>query len=152
MVMTRKQLLQIVDQDKVKTAIDDAERQTSGEIRVSVAPLFWGSVEKAADKAFVRLGMTNTKDRNGVLFFVVPSRRRFVVLGDRGIHERVGQDFWNSVAAAVSEKFREGDFTGGLVGGIQKVGEQLATHFPYDAHTDKNELSNTVDFGDDAKE
>jgi len=146
MVMTRKQLLQIVDQDKVKTAIDDAERQTSGEIRVSVAPLFWGSVEKAADKAFVRLGMTNTKDRNGVLFFVVPSRRRFVVLGDRGIHERVGQDFWNSVAAAVSEKFREGDFTGGLVGGIQKVAEQLATHFPYDASADKNELPNSVDF------
>jgi uncharacterized membrane protein len=152
MVMTRKKLLQIVDQDKVKTAIEHAERKTSGEIRVSVAPLFWGNVEKAADKAFVRMGMTNTKDRNGVLFFVVPARRRFVVLGDRGIHERVGQDFWNSVAAAVSEKFREGDFTGGLVGGIQKVGEQLATHFPYDAHADKNELSNTVDFGDDVKE
>ena len=152
MVMTRKKLLQIVDQDKVKSAIELAERQTSGEIRVSVAPLFWGNVEKAADKAFVRMGMTNTKERNGVLFFVVPARRKFVVLGDRGIHERVGQNFWNSVAAAVSEKFREGDFTGGLVGGIQKVGEQLATHFPYDASADKNELSNTVDFGDDVKE
>jgi uncharacterized membrane protein len=148
MVMTRKKLLQIVDQDKVKAAIENAERQTSGEICVSVAPLFWGSVEKAADKAFVRLGMTNTKDRNGVLFFVVPARRKFVVLGDRGIHERVGQEFWNSVAAAVSEKFRDGDFTGGLLGGIQKVGEQLATHFPYNASADKNELSNNVDFGE----
>jgi uncharacterized membrane protein len=82
-----------------------------------------------------------------VLFFVVPSRRKFVVLGDCGIHERVGQEFWNGIAAAVSEKFREGDFTGGLVQGIEKVAEQLAAHFPYDPATDNNELPDDVDFG-----
>jgi len=146
--MTRGKLLQIIDRNQVQNAIESAERRTSGEICVSVAPLFWGSIEKAADKAFVRLGMTATKDRNGVLFFVVPARRKFVVLGDRAIHERVGQEFWDGVAAAVSEKFREGDFTGGLVKGIEKVGEQLAAHFPYDRATDKNELSNEVDFGE----
>lgn len=147
MVMTRRKLLQIIDQEKLKTAIASAEHRTSGEICVSVAPLFWGNVEKAADKAFVRMGMTRTRERNGVLFFVVPGRRKFVVLGDRGIHERVGQQFWDSVAAAVSEKFRDGDFTGGLVRGIEKVGEQLATHFPFDPTTDKNELPDDVDFG-----
>lgn len=146
--MTRKKLLQIIDREKIRRAIEGAEHRTSGEICVSVAPLFWGSIEKAADKAFTRMGMTNTKNRNGVLFFVVPARRKFVVLGDQGIHERVGQDFWHNVAAAVSEKFREGDFTGGLVSGIETVGEQLAAHFPYDALTDKNELPDDVDFGD----
>src|SRR5262252_723341 len=109
MVMTRKRLLQIVDRDKIKGAIEAAERRTSGEICVSVAPLFWGNIEKAADKAFVRLGMTRTEHRNGVLFFVVPARRKFVVLGDRGIHERVGQEFWDNVVSVVSQKFREGD-------------------------------------------
>src|SRR5215475_4769704 len=138
MVMTRKKLLQIIYRDRIRHAIEAAEHRTSGEICVSVAPLFWGSVEKAADKAFVRMGMSHTKDRNGVLFFVVPARRKFVVLGDRGIHERVGQEFWHAVVAAVSEKFRDGDFTGGLVKGIEKVAEQLATHFPYDESTDKN--------------
>lgn len=147
MVMTRKKLLQVVDRDKIKQAIQSAEHRTSGEICVSIAPFFWGSIEKAADKAFVRMGITQTKDRNGVLFFVVPSRRRFVVLGDRGIHERVGQEFWDRVAAAVSEKFRDGDFTGGLVRGVEKVGEQLAAHFPYDPMTDKDELRDDVDFG-----
>jgi len=145
--MTRKQLLQVVDREKIKTAIEAAEHRTSGEICVSVSRLFWGNIETAADKAFVRLGMTRTKERNGVLFFVVPSRRKFVVLGDRGIHERVGQEFWESVAAIISGKFREGDFTGGLLNGIEKVGEELATHFPYDPTTDKNELSDDVDFG-----
>ena len=145
--MTRKKLFEIIDRDKIKEAIETAERRTSGEVCVSVAPYFWGSIEKAADKAFARMGIARTKDRNGVLIFVVPSRRKFVVLGDRGIHERVGQEFWNRVAEAVSAKFRSGDFTGGLVRGIEEVGEQLAAHFPYDRETDKDELADDVDFG-----
>jgi uncharacterized membrane protein len=147
MVMTRKKLLQVIDREKIKKAIQAAEHRTSGEICVSVAPFFWGNIHKAADKAFVRMGVAKTKDRNGVLFFVVPSRRRFVVLGDAGIHERVGQEFWHRVVAVVAERFREGDFTGGLVRGIEEVGEQLASHFPYDAATDENELPDDVDFG-----
>jgi uncharacterized membrane protein len=148
MVMTRRKLLRIIDQRRIHDAIESAERRTSGEICVSVAPLFWGKIEKAADKAFVRLGMTRTKDRNGVLFFVVPARRKFVVLGDRGIHERVGQEFWDTVVAAVAEEFKAGDFTTGLVKGIEQVGDQLAVHFPFERVTDKNELSNEVDFGE----
>jgi uncharacterized membrane protein len=147
MVMTRKKLLQVIDREKIKKAIQAAEHRTSGEICVSVAPFFWGNIHKAADKAFVRMGVARTKHRNGVLFFVVPSRRRFVVLGDAGIHERVGQEFWHRVVAVVSERFRTGDFTGGLVRGIEEVGEQLAAHFPYDAATDENELPDDVDFG-----
>lgn len=146
MVMTHRKLLRIIDSDLIKQAIQRAERRTSGEITVSVSRLFWGSVENAAEKAFVRLGMTQTRDRNGVLFFVVPSRRKFVVLGDQGIHAKVGQEFWRQVAARVSERFREGDFTGGLVKGIEEVGEQLAAHFPYDAASDVDELANDVNF------
>jgi len=144
--MTRKQLFRIVDREKVKEAIQKAELRTSGEICVSVASFFWGSVEKAADKAFARLGVARTKERNGVLFFIVPSRRKFVVLGDRGIHEHVGQEFWNRISEVVSVKFRDGDFTGGLIKGIEEIGDQLAAHFPYDPATDKDELSDDVDF------
>ena len=92
-----------IDKERIKQAIQKAERRTSGEIRVSVSPLFWGDVRKAAEKAFDRLGMTATKDRNAVLFFVVPARRKFVVLGDSGIHEKVGQEFWHHIVRTVSE-------------------------------------------------
>jgi uncharacterized membrane protein len=139
--------MQCVDARRVETAIRNAERQTSGEVRVSVSRLFWGDVEKAARRAFERMGMTQTRQRNAVLFFVVPSRRKFAVLGDTGIHEKVGQEFWARIVSAVSERFRSGDFTGGLVKGIELVGEQLASHFPYDEATDKNELPDSVDFG-----
>jgi uncharacterized membrane protein len=147
MVMSHRKLIRSIDRDKIKEAIQKAEHRTSGEIRVSVAPFFWGNVHKAAEKAFERLGMTRTKDRNGILFFVVPGRRKFVVLGDRGIHERVGQQFWHRIVDLVTERFRTGDFTGGLIRGIEEVGEQLAMHFPYDAATDVDELPDDVDFG-----
>jgi uncharacterized membrane protein len=144
--MTRHQLLKSIDGDRIKAAIEQAEQQTSGEIVVSVAPFFWGNVEKAARRAFSRLGVTRTQARNGVLFFIVPSRRLFIVLGDQGIHEKVGQQFWDDVAAHLSEEFHEGHFTEGLVRGIAEVGNQLAAHFPYDRSTDINELSDNVDF------
>jgi uncharacterized membrane protein len=119
-----------IDKHRIKQAIQKAEIRTSGQICVTLSPPFWGDVWKAAHRAFERLGMTATKDRNGVLFFVVPARHRFVVLGDCGIHEKVGQEFWHHIARALSERFRHGDLTGGIVAGIEVVGEGLARHFP----------------------
>ena len=148
MVMTLRQMMQAIDDGRVKEAIRRCELKTSGEICVSVAPLFWGNVEKAARKAFRRMGMANTRLRNGVLIFVVPARRQFAVLGDTGIHEKVGQSFWDAVARHLTEHFRENDYTGGLVQCIEEIGERLAVHFPYEADSDNNELPNQVDFGD----
>lgn len=147
-VSSRRKLMRTIDVERIKAAIAAAERAACGEIRVSVARFFWGSVRRAAERAFVRLGMTRTKDRNGVLFFIVPSRKKFVVLGDEGIHAKVGQEFWEGVARLMSERFREGEFTEGLVAAIEEAGRQLAAHFPYDASVDVNELSDDVDFGD----
>ncbi len=148
MLFAQRRLHRIIDRERIKKAIQDAELLTSGEIRVSVAPFFWGNLRAAAERAFTRLGMTATRDRNGILLFIVPSRRRFVVLGDEGIHAKVGPEFWKDVAEAMSERFRKGDFTGGLLHGIETVGRELATHFPYDPATDKNELPDDVDFGE----
>ena len=94
--------------------------------------------------------MARTVERNGVLIFVVPSRRRFVILGDEGIHAKAGQEFWDRTAAAISERFKSEDFTGGLVHGIQEAGKQLATHFPPRASA-TNELPDDVDLGEDRR-
>jgi uncharacterized membrane protein len=147
MFFAQRRLQKQIDGARIRRAIDEAERRTSGEIRVSVAPFFWGSVEKAARRAFDRLGMRATRDRNGILFFVVPGRHRITVLGDEGIHAKVGPDFWKAVVGAVAGHFRRGEFTEGLVNGIETVGRELAIHFPYDHATDVDELSNEVDLG-----
>src|SRR5262245_13077960 len=147
MFLAQRKLFRAIDHERVRKAIEEAERQTSGEVRVSIAPYFWGSVEKAARQAFVRLGMERTRDRNGVLFFVVPGRHRFTVLGDAGIHAKVGQEFWDAVVAAVAGHFAKAEFTEGLVRGIETVGRELAAHFPFDAARDVNELPDAIDFG-----
>ncbi|MBM3264555.1 MAG: TPM domain-containing protein [candidate division Zixibacteria bacterium] len=144
-MVTRKKLLKLIDSARVEAAIQDAERRSSGEISVSVSRLFWGDVTHAAEKAFERLGMTKTEKRNGVLIFVVPARRKFVVLGDSGIHEKVGAKFWTDIAAILSERFHKDDYTGGLVAAIEQIGARLAEHFPYDADSDVDELSDRVD-------
>jgi uncharacterized membrane protein len=139
--------MRAIDAGRVRAAIGEAERRTSGEIRVSVARFFWGPVEPAARRAFRRMGMAATRDRNGILFFIVPARRRFVVLGDEGIHAKVGRDFWTEVAAAMEGDFRKGRFTDGLIEGIRACGERLAAHFPYERAADKNELPDDIDYG-----
>lgn len=146
--MRKSELIRKLDVARIESALAEAEKRTSGELRVSVSPFFWGDVRGAAERAFDRLGMAATRERNGVLFFVVPSRKQFVVLGDAGIHQKVGQAFWDGTAAAMQEKFRADDFTGGLIAGIEHVGEQLAHHFPW-SEGDVNELPNAVDFGAD---
>jgi uncharacterized membrane protein len=135
----------LLDVDRVKRAIEKVEKRTSGEIRVSLSPFFWGNVQRAAERAFVRLGMQRTRHRNGVLFFIVPSRRAFVVLGDAGIHDRVGDELWNRLVREIAPHFRRKDFTAGVVHGIQVVGEELARHFPADDEAEPNELPDAVD-------
>ena len=147
-VHTRPELMRTIDVDRIKAAIAAAESAASGEIRVSVSRYFWGSVRQAAERAFVRMGMTRTKHRTGVLFFIVPARKKFIVLGDEGIHAKVGQEFWESLAALLSGRFRKGEFTEGLVEAIGEAGRQLDAHYPCDPTVDINELADDVDFGE----
>jgi uncharacterized membrane protein len=103
------------------------------------------AVETAAARQFETLGMTQTAERNGVLLFVAPVSQTFAVIGDEGIHARCGPDFWKDVAAAMETDFRAGHYTDGIVKGVARVGEALATHFPRKEGTaDTNELSDEV--------
>ena len=133
-----------LDNDRIVAAIADAERKSSGEVRVHVTRRKPEDLVARARRRFEELGMTNTAERNGVLFYIAPAARRFQVLGDSGIHEKCGADFWKEVAAEMEESFRRGDFTEGILRGVRKVGEVLEAHFPRSAQ-DKNELPNAID-------
>jgi uncharacterized membrane protein len=143
--MTRRALLQRLDVPALEAAIARAERTTSGEIRVSIAPWFWGSVRRAAERAFERLGMRATRERNGALIFVVPARRRVVVIGDEGIHAHVGQQYWDEVAREVGDAFHDQRYSDGLLRAIEILGEHLARHFPSNPNDNPDELPNAVD-------
>jgi len=129
-MVKRIDLHRFVDKGRVREAIAAAERDTSAPIHVSIAPYFWGNVRRTAERAFRKHGLAKTPKRNGVLFFVVPSRREFAVIGDDGAHEALGQPVWDSVAALVGEQFAGGNPTAGLVMGIAEIARALAVSFP----------------------
>jgi uncharacterized membrane protein len=142
--MKKKEFLATIDQPKIVAAILDAEKLTSGEIRVHIQPKAGDDIRKFAEKTFERLGMTKTALRNGVLLFIASEEQRFVILGDRGIDEKVPAGFWDDIAAKLTIRFKAGQFTEGIVEAIRSVGEHLGRYFPR-AADDVDELSNEID-------
>ena len=135
------------DQEKeVIEAIQLAELQTSGEIRVHLEKSSKGDAIKRATEVFKKLKMDQTALRNAVLIYLAVEEKTFTIYGDKGIHELVGLDFWNSTKDIMQTYFMKGAFKEGLIAGIQKSGEELKTYFPY-SDTDTNELSNEISNG-----
>ena len=90
--------------------------------------------------------MQETKQQNGVLFYLAYTDRKFAVLGDRGINNRVPADFWESTKALMRPFFARQHYADGLSQGIERAGEQLKQYFPYDGATDINELPDDISF------
>jgi uncharacterized membrane protein len=118
------------DGDRIRQAIDAAERGTTGRIGVRVINGRSADALEDARRHFAHAGLHEHEHRNGVVFFVAPKVRRFAVYGDQRIHERVGEAFWTQLVREMTPYFRSGDMTEGLVFGIKSVGEVLREHFP----------------------
>ena len=129
----------------IEKSIADAESMTSGEIRIhiedecSIDPL-----ERAAF-IFEKLKMFETKDRNGVLFYLAVIDKKFAILGDSGIHKIVGQDFWNATNDEVISILKTGDIAKAMCAGVLDAGQKLKAHFPLEK-SDRNELSDSISF------
>ena len=124
-------------------AVREAEGRTSAEIRVHLDHRCKEDALQKAVAVFERLGMHKTADRHGVLIYVAVTDRKLAVIGDRGIHECVGEDYWRRVAAAVTDHFRNERPREGFLHAVGDVGEMLARHFPR-RPDDQNELSDQV--------
>lgn len=118
-----------IDGDRIRKAIDAAERGTTGRIGVRVVSERSTDALEDARKHFAEAHLHEHEQRNGVVFFVAPKARRFAVYGDQAIHDRVGESFWSEVIAEMTPYFRRGDMTAALVFGIGRVGEKLREHF-----------------------
>lgn len=133
-------------QAKIVNAIKEAEKNTSGEIRLHIENDCHEDVLDRAAYIFEKLGMHKTDLRNGVLFYMSINDKKFAILGDSGINKVTPEDFWDLIKNEVIDNFKENKFTEGLSQGILKAGEQLKEHFPYQKN-DVNELSDEISFG-----
>jgi uncharacterized membrane protein len=129
--MRTKEFLGKLEHDQIVGSIRAAESKTSGEIRVYIQrgklntdPLI------SAQKKFHRLRMDKTSERNAVLIFIAPRAHKFAVVGDKAIHEKCGDEFWQQVVDGMREHFQKEKFSRAIVEGIEKVGKLLSAHFP----------------------
>lgn len=141
-----KEFLHAEEQKEIITAIQQAERNTSGEIRVHIEKTPSKDVFDHAAEIFDFLEMENTLERNGVLLYVAIDTRELVILGDIGINDVVPSGFWETTKDAIISEFKKGDYKQGLINGVLSAGKQLTEHFPYKPGGG-NELSDEISFG-----
>jgi uncharacterized membrane protein len=147
-LFSRKSLLSTEDNKRVVEAIRSTEQLTSGEIRVyleSRNPLV--STIERAQEIFLQLNMQATRQRNGVLLYIAVKDHEVALIGDEGIHQLVGSEFWNTQVQQMIVFFKENHLADGIVKCVAEVGNVLIEKFPFDAQTDKNELPDEVVFG-----
>lgn len=143
----KKDFFTEAENQAIVNAIREAERMTSGEIRVFVEHRcrFVNAMDRAYE-VFAKLQMQHTKYRNGVLLYVAIKDRQFAILGDEGIHAKVGDHFWNSQAADLRKHFAASRFVEGISGCARAIGASLQQYFPYESD-DENELPDDILFG-----
>ncbi len=145
MEKSAKEFFSAKQQEAIKQAIHDAEKETSGEIRVHIEKNCKGDVLDRTATLFAKLGMNKTQLRNGVLFYLAVNDHKFAVIGDQGINAKVPEDFWEKIKITVLEQFHENRYAKGLIDGITMAGNELKAWFPYQAG-DVNELPDDISF------
>lgn len=133
------------EKEQITAAIAEAELNTSGEIRLNVEGHCKIDALDRAAYVFEKLGMHETAERNGVLFYLAVYEHKFAILGDAGINRLVPENFWDEIKETMLTYFKSGKLAEGVSVGIKMAGMQLKANFPFQAD-DKNELSDEISF------
>ena len=136
------------EEKRIVEAIGKAEMCTSGEIKVHIQRKLKGDIFEEAVKVFKKLGMANTKLKNGVLIFIALKNRQFTIIGDEGINNKVSDGFWDDTVNVMTEYFKNNELVSGIEKGIEVAGNALKEFFPHEAD-DKDEISNEVSIDDE---
>jgi len=133
------------EKEEIIQAVQEAEMKTSGEIRVHLERKAKEDIMAHAREVFQKIGMTRTRERNGVLIFMGIRTKRFCIVGDHGIHEKVPEGFWDGLVALMEKHFKEDRFAEGICETIWKVGDKLKEFFPFE-RDDINQLPDEISY------
>lgn len=144
----KKEFFSEEEKKQLIDAIQKAEHQTSGEVRIFIESKckFVDALDRAQE-IFYSLKMNETEMRNATLVYVAVKDKQAAVFGDEGIHQKVGEHYWKEVVSKMLMHFRKEKLADGVCRAIYDLGEALKTHFPYNSNTDKNELPDEIVFG-----
>jgi uncharacterized membrane protein len=119
--------------DRISRAIAEAEEGTTGRIAVRVIPDKTVDAFERAKSEFGRIRLHRHSPANAALILVAPNARRFAVIGDRALHERVGDAFWDGLVKESEPYFAGGDTVAGIRHTVARIGEAFRAHFPRSA-------------------
>jgi uncharacterized membrane protein len=144
----KKEFFTVEEKQQLVDAIQNAEKQTSGEVRVFVESKcrYVDPVDRAQE-IFLNLKMNETELRNATLIYVAVKDKQAAVLGDEGIHQKVGRQYWEDEVQKMLLHFKKEKLADGICQGVTDLGNALKFYFPYDLNTDKNELPDEIIFG-----
>ncbi|MBR7157927.1 MAG: TPM domain-containing protein [Bacteroidales bacterium] len=142
-----KAFLSKEEQRTIVAAIEEAELNTSGEIRVHIESKCKDDAVARAIYIFNYLKMYKTQQRNGVLVYVAHESRKLAIIGDVGINQKVPENFWNGIKEDMVKAFASGNFVGGIADAVRAAGVSLKEYFPYQSD-DVNEQPNEISFGE----
>jgi uncharacterized membrane protein len=145
--METPKFLSEADRSRVKKAVEQAESITSGEIRVYMEDECPDDYLGRAAFIFEKLGMTQTELRNGVLIYIAVKDHVLAIIGDSGIHVKVGELFWEEIKEQMMQRFKKGEYADGIVEAVHAAGKALSNYFPPNRE-DKNELPDDITFGE----
>ena len=66
------------------------------------------SARERALEVFAELGVWDTRERNGVLIYVLLAERDVEIVADRGFDGRVSNDEWQRVCTLIERRVRRG--------------------------------------------
>ena len=143
----KKDFFSAEENAQIVNAIRNAEKSTSGEIRVFVESKckFIDPLDRALE-IFAELKMGNTRDRNAVLLYVALKHRQLAIYGDKGIHEKTGAEYWKMEVNKMVSQFNKENYATGISQCVKEIGEALQQYFPFEK-ADKNELPDEIIFG-----
>jgi uncharacterized membrane protein len=144
----RKEFFTDEERQSIIDAVRQAEQRTSGEVRVFVESRcrYVNAIDRAVE-IFENLQMQKTELRNATLVYVATRDKQLAVFGDEGIHQKVGNEYWANEVVKMINAFNRDNIAEGIRQCVLNIGEALATHFPFDRSTDKNELPDDIVFG-----
>lgn len=145
-MFTKDSILSLIEEQQIVNAIKNAEKNTSGEIRVHIEKSNEKPPIERAQEVFYLLNMQETKFQNGILIYIAYKSRKVAIIGDKGIHQFTGNDFWNAEKDLLIHYFKNEKYADGISVVIEQIGEKLKEFFPYN-DDDKDELSNEISNG-----
>jgi len=144
----KKEFFSDEEKQQLIQAIKLAEQKTSGEVRVFIESKcrFVDALDRARE-IFFKLEMDQTEQRNATLVYVAIDDHQAAVFGDEGIHQKVGEQYWQDVVKKMLLQFRQQNLAEGICQAVTDLGQALQFYFPYNRDTDKNELPDEIVFG-----